>query len=345
MDESITGPATTMKIGPMLACAIGDSYGAGFEFAPTARVRKHNDLSGYIQHHKWEGMKPGHYTDDTQMALALAEHMLSGRDWSFLNLANAWVDAFHRDPREGYAQRFWEFLERIKTGIGFLKDIRPHSDKSGGAMRAFPVGFLQATNQVRDLAMFQASLTHATFDGMAAAEGAALMFHYCYHNHGPKEELPYFLDNWVPGCDFDVPWKGRVGSSGLDSTRAALAALLSSNSLDEILKQCVAWTGDTDTVAAIAMPAAAVCVDADFTFPQVLIDDLENGKYGLDYLMGIDEKLLTKFPRSGEREAELEAAREAKRAAKVAKVVDVKPDPKESENPLAFLFADDDDDD
>ena len=330
-------------IGPMLACALGDGYGAGFEYAKPQRVRQHNDLSGYIQHHKWKGMKPGHYTDDAQMALALAKHMLSGRDWSFLNLADAWVNGFHRDPREGYAQRFWAFLKKTKTGTRFLKDIRPHSSKSGGAMRAFPVGFLLNTQEVRDKAMFQASLTHATFNGMAAAAASALLFHYCYHNLGPRAELPYFLDAWVPGCEFDVSWEGRVGPSGLASTRAALAALVDGDSLADVLQRCIAWTGDVDTVAAIAMPAAAVCVDVDQTFPQVLIDGLEDGKYGRTHLMGIDQKLAAKFPRSGEREAKLEAAREARREAEAKPKP--KPDPDAAVNPIAFLFADDDDDD
>ena len=336
---------TKPTIGPMLACALGDAYGAGFEFANTARVRKFNDLSGYIQHHKWEGMKPGYYTDDAQMALGLAEHMLSGLDWSFRHIAMAWVRGFHRDPREGYASRFWAFLKKTKTTYAFLNNIRPHSAKSGGAMRAFPVGFLQNTSEVRDKAMFQASTTHSTFDGMAAASAAALMFHHCFHNLGPRADLPYFIDNWVPGCEFDVPWQGRVGSSGLDSTKAALAALVDGDSLADVLQMCVAFTGDVDTVAAIAMPAAAVCYDIDQTFPQVLIDGLENGKYGRDYLIDIDGKLAATFPRSGEREAKLEAAREAKRAARAAaKAAEPTPDPEpESENPLAFLFNDDDD--
>lgn len=335
----------TTKIGPLLACAIGDAMGAGFEYVPAAVVRKHNDLSAYRQHPKWKTISPGSYTDDTQMALALTEHMLCNDDWTFHNLATRFIEGFHRDQRTGYAEGFYKFLLETTTATDFLKNIQPHSSKSGGAMRAFPVGFLEDIVRVRDLAMFQASLTHATFGGMMAAAAAALMFHHRYHCIGPKEDLPLFLDHWVPNCKFDKPWVGAVGASGLSCTRAAVTAFVENDSLGDVLRACVAWTGDVDTVAAIAMPAAAVCEDTAGWLPQVLLDGLENGDYGRDYLIKMDDEILKMFPRATDREATLEAVRETKRAAKAAKVVfvdTVSPTLPEDDEPgvLAFLFDD-----
>jgi len=331
------------KIGPLEACAYGDAYGAGLEYASPHRVHILNDLAGYIQHHKWKGIKPGCYTDDTQMALALSEFMMSGHEWSFLNIASAWVDTFHRDPHEGYAGRFWEFLKGTKTGADFLKNIRPHSSKSGGAMRAFPCGFLSNPRKVRDRAMFQASTTHATMDGMRAAAGAALMFHYCYHNLGPKVGMPMFLDKWVPGCQFSVPWHGKVGSPGLESTRAAVTSVVANNSLAEVLRSSVAWVGDVDTVAAIAMPAAATCLEVENTLPQVLIDGLENGAFGRDYLIQIDRMLTTMHPPQYMVQATRDAAQAALKAELKAELNSrqaVKPEISE-DNPIALLFQDD----
>lgn len=59
----------------LVELAIGDAYGAGFEYAPAA-ILKHNDLSRYIQHPK-HNIRPGQYTDDTQMSLAIAEAIVS----------------------------------------------------------------------------------------------------------------------------------------------------------------------------------------------------------------------------------------------------------------------------
>jgi len=329
----------------MLACALGDSYGAGFEFAPSARVREHNDLTTYIQHQKWAELKPGHYTDDTQMALAIAEHMLTNDVWSVPALATRFVVGFHRDPRAGYAGHFYDFLKKTDTGGAFVDNIRPHSDKSGGAMRAFPLGFLSATREVRDLAMFQASLTHATHDGMMAAAAAALMFHHRYHRIGDKFALPDFLSD-MTGCRFTGKWKGKVSSSGLDCVKAALAALIDNDSMGDVLKACVAFTGDVDTVAAIAMPSAAVCNDTADWFPQWLVDRLENGTYGREFIRSMDEKLLAKYPTRFKTKEELDAKRQEKQQAKAAARANPAPKPTpEPEEPglLDWLFDDNED--
>jgi ADP-ribosylglycohydrolase len=58
----------------LVEIAIGDAYGAAFEYAaPTAD--RPNDLSGYFQHPR-HGIAPGCHTDDTQISLAVAEALL-----------------------------------------------------------------------------------------------------------------------------------------------------------------------------------------------------------------------------------------------------------------------------
>ncbi|MCW3097226.1 MAG: ADP-ribosylglycohydrolase [Chthonomonadaceae bacterium] len=84
----------------LLEITIGDAYGAGFEYVSAAVIREHNDLSGYIQHPR-HGTQPGQYTDDTQMSIAIAEAIVSGEEWTPVMLADRFVTAFKRDPREG----------------------------------------------------------------------------------------------------------------------------------------------------------------------------------------------------------------------------------------------------
>jgi len=54
----------------ILGLRIGDAYGAGLEYVDKAMVRNHNNLSGYVKHlhHR---IKPGCYTDDTQISTLL----------------------------------------------------------------------------------------------------------------------------------------------------------------------------------------------------------------------------------------------------------------------------------
>jgi ADP-ribosyl-[dinitrogen reductase] hydrolase len=131
----------------LLELAVGDAYGAGFEYVNPALVARENTLAGYIQHPR-HAIAPGCYTDDTQMSLAIAETLVSGRPWTAEVLADAFVQAFKRDPREGYAARFYDFLTEVLDGEEFLARIHAGSDKSGAAMRAAPIGVLQTVEQV-----------------------------------------------------------------------------------------------------------------------------------------------------------------------------------------------------
>ena len=169
----------------LLELAIGDAYGAGFEYVDRSIIKRFNNLKEYRKHQKYD-IGDGRYTDDTQMSLAIAELLVEGVEWTPLNIANKFVEVFKRDPREGYAGRFYQFLQEVKTGEEFLQKMHPESDKSGAAMRACPIGFIPDIQEVIRHATIQAKLTHNTPLGINAAVAAALMSHYFIYNHGGK---------------------------------------------------------------------------------------------------------------------------------------------------------------
>lgn len=275
----------------LLELAIGDAYGAGFEYAFQEIVESHNNLSGYIKYPK-HAIPPGCYTDDTQMSLAVAEAILSGREWTPHLLAQAFVTAFKRDPREGYAGRFYEFLQQVPTAEQFLANINPISDKSGAAMRACPMGVFSTVDEVIEKCTVRASITHNTPDGVAAANAAALMTHYFLYQYGARSQLGQFLEKYVPGYRWSEPWRGEVKSKGWMSVRAAVTAVMRHDRLSLILKESVDFTGDVDTVATIALGAASCSHEVEPDLPDHLFLDLERGKYGYDYLRELDRKLL-----------------------------------------------------
>lgn len=278
----------------LVELAVGDAYGAGFEYADPKLVAEHNTVQAYIQHPTHLGVRPGAYTDDTQMTLAIAELLISGEPWEPAQLAEYFVRAYHRDPRDGYATRFQQFLDTVHTGADLLRRIDPASDKSGSAMRAGPIGLLPTVDQVLHYADVQARVTHNTPGGISAAQAAALAVHYCHWELGPVSELPGWL-----GARLDPswarPWRGKVGSKGWMSVRAALTALTSSRSLREILHASVAFTGDVDTVATIALAAGSRSPQIEQDLPEALLIGLEHGPFGCDYLRDLDARLLANF--------------------------------------------------
>jgi ADP-ribosylglycohydrolase len=276
----------------MLELAVGDAYGAGFEYAKRNIISAHNDLTKYIQHQK-HNIAPGNYTDDAQMSIAIAEVLLSGDPWTSSVLAAKFVEAFKRDEREGYAGRFYDFLKEISSGDEFLQKIHPQSDKSGAAMRACPIGVLSDTEQVIAYATIQAKLTHDTPVGTNAAVAAALMPHYFLHQAGRKDELRDYISQQVPGNW--KSWRGEVGGKGDMIVRAAITAVIEEKSLSAILKRSIAFGGDVDTVATIAMAAASCCKDIKQDIPAHLINALENNAYGRSHLEDLDRRLTQKY--------------------------------------------------
>lgn len=276
----------------LLEMAIGDAYGMGFEYADASFVERNNKLTNYVRH-RHHPIKPGYYTDDTQMAIGVAELLVEGALWRPVNIAAKFLSVFHRDQRTGYSGAFYAFLKKTTEADEFLKNIRPDSNKSGGAMRAPPIGVLKNTDDVIQKATIQAQLTHNTPQGIDAACASALLAHYCVHEIGPKKDAAKFIADLIGG-DWS-PWRLPVGSPGWQSTRAAIGAVMDSSKLSEVLTKSIGVTGDVDTVGAIAMAAAAHCkeIENDLASYPFLEGALEDGKYGKTFLKSLDSHLMS----------------------------------------------------
>lgn len=273
----------------LLELAIGDAYGAGFEFAD--EMLWANDLSGYVQHPR-PFFQAGHYTDDTQMSLAIAETIVNQQPWTELVLADNFLKVFKRDPRKGYAKRMYRYLQETEDANSFLKNVTWSSNASGAAMRSAPIGVFSRIDQVIESSQIQAAITHKAEDGINASIAAALIAHYLIYNLGNKQQLGEFLDTYVPGYNWIQPQTERVTVQGISCVRAAVTVVMKGDRLSEILRESVAFGGDVDTVAAIALGAASCSAEIESDLPEVLISGLENEAYGRDYLVELDQKLM-----------------------------------------------------
>lgn len=277
----------------LVEIALGDSYGHNFEYVDPQIIKEYNDGKSYRQHPTHLKLKPGMYTDDTQQSIALAELVIEGAEWNPLTIANKFVEVFRRDQRDGYSRGFQKILEAVHTGAELLKAINGNSDRSGGAMRAAPCGAYPNMEECLDKAEIQAKVTHNSEVGIASAKAAALMSWYFHNTVRPKDEVGNFLNEKLPGWMWNVPWGGKVRMFGNEPVRAAITAIRFSNSKTELLRNCVAFTGDVDTVCAIAMGCAAPCHELKYDLDSNLFSSLEQGEYGLNYLLDLDKKLIS----------------------------------------------------
>jgi len=88
---------------------------------------------------------------------------------------------------------------------------------------------------------------------------------------------------------------GKVKSQGWMSVQAAITALLGCSVMSDVLKTCIHFSGDVDTVAAIALAAGSCSTEIAQDLPVHLFDELENGQYGRDYIRSLDTQLMALF--------------------------------------------------
>ncbi len=285
----------------LLEAAIGDAYGAGFEYVSPTIVRLFGSKLEYRRHPKHKQIQSGMYTDDTQMSLAIVEAMLDPSElWTAESIAERFVRVFKRDQRTGYSRRLYTILKQVESGNDLLAKIDGNSERSGAAMRAFAIGLHKDQSVVNDRTVIQAAVTHNSYLGQIAALASAFSGHYFAYDIGNKSELGNFLDKTIMTSHAEITsWSdgyvGKVGAKGWMSVKAAVTAVMRNDSMSSILKDCVAFTGDVDTVATIALGVASLSKEVKQDLPMHLFDDLENGTYGRDYIVGLDQKLLKHF--------------------------------------------------
>lgn len=272
--------------------AIGDAYGFSFEFVEPAFVLANNDGLSYHAH-PHNDIKPGTYSDDTELALAVADFILYDRPATIPKLWDRIYKAT-RIRRAGYAAGFREQLDNARSPEDLARRILPTSTKSGGAMRAATCGLFPKIETVIDMAMMQASITHATRNGMAGAAGAAALVWACRQGCS-RVYLPQFLEDVLPGFRFGQSWVGPVGNDALHVVKAAASALAEApgDGLTEILKASVAFTGDVDTVASIAMAAGSMHPDIRNDLHIDLYNKLEPEGQGSNFVSILQAKSKT----------------------------------------------------
>ncbi|MCB9991963.1 MAG: ADP-ribosylglycohydrolase family protein [Rhodospirillales bacterium] len=290
--------------GFLVYMAIGDAYGMAYEFADDIAAVGPNDLT-YKENPRHPAYRKGHYTDDTQMALANMHAVIENRyqlrndnPQAKLLLCDTYVCAFKRDPRPGYSRYMQEFFEKINDGAEMLRRLYPKFSNAGGAaMRAGPIGLLPNMDEIMETAALQATVTHNNRTGKLSAALTALAVHAMHYNLCPKAELQNWLHTRFGRWEHKFPKDDP--KNGLYIVDKALQAVHDAETLSDVLRGCVDFGPgqDTDTIAAIAMCIASRSQEIGDDLPDHLFDELENGPYGYDFLRRIDSMALRGFPR------------------------------------------------
>jgi ADP-ribosylglycohydrolase len=251
---------------------IGDALGMGFEYTSSKFIKdniwKKGELPKFIQHPYWTNLKPGMYTDDSQMSLALIKLMLEEpiSEWfDDRTVGRYFLSEFKANPRQGYSTGLYKVLLNSKTANQFLSEIAAFgkSTKNGGCMRAVPIGLLPNLDMVKKFSRFQAEVTHSG-TGVDAAELIAVAAFGLKYRQKEMSVINNKLNlfkwtiehsSYVPDIVSSLNRVEGTNSLGLLTSISVLKLFSEfdlSLGLHELIRKCILLGGDTDTVAAIA---------------------------------------------------------------------------------------------
>jgi ADP-ribosyl-[dinitrogen reductase] hydrolase len=260
--------------GVALGAAVGDALGMPLEFRPAtppdAPVR--DMLPGRLP--------AGSFTDDTEMALALAESLLAHQPLDIEDLAQRFVSWYHSSPPDiGYQTSFT--LGLIAAGASWEEAARrsrrdaPDSAGNGSVMRCWPVAIACHADHkaLRAASEAQSLITHPHPECVAGCVFVnGMIFEFCQGASLPqafqatlgsdilRNELLEIVEA-APGLS-----QGQLKNSGWvrHTLQSAVWALFNSHSFEEALVLVANLGNDTDTAAAVtgAMAGALYGVEA-----------------------------------------------------------------------------------
>lgn len=270
---SITRHEYHRAIGAFLGAAVADALGAPFEFGPADQYSLRfptpvlTGVGEMIGNHLWE---EGEFTDDTQMALCLAESLIACGEFDVDDVWTRWSDWATVAKDVGITTR--RSLSHV-SHVEAAADAASRGSRSpanGALMRTFPIALWTIDwdiDQAMGLAHHQGSLTHhdpiAGWGAAIATElirrgirGEALIDDLDEHiadvlTHVPQPERGKFAE--VLHADFDpLDHGGPSNGSTLTCLAQAVWALRHGKSIEQTLRLAIDLGGDTDTVACVA---------------------------------------------------------------------------------------------
>jgi ADP-ribosyl-[dinitrogen reductase] hydrolase len=250
--------------GALLGLAVGDAIGTTLEFA---RRDSKPPVTGMVGGGPFQ-LKPGQWTDDTAMALALADSLLANPNLDATDLMRRFV-AWHRKGEYSCTGRCFDIgvttrqaLARFEQdGNPFAGSRDPMSAGNGSLMRLSPVAIRhwQDRAALADVAARQSQTTHAALEAVAACVAFADMLADAIAGQSKTEVLGATRNSNAPAIAAIVggSWRGKardaISSSGYvaHSLEAALWCVGRTSDFASAVLLAANLGDDADTVAAI----------------------------------------------------------------------------------------------
>ena len=182
-------------VGVILGLAVGDALGAPTEFLSLDRIKARYGPEG-IQ----DLPEPALFTDDTQMAVAIAEALAQTGDRDLETIMEAvkhhfiqWAHSPENNRAPG--RTCLEGIARMEAGMPWSESGIARSKGCGSAMRSAPIGYLYQHDpeKLRQVAHATGICTHGHPAADAACIGAAYLVKLALDHTPPNDMIPRLL--------------------------------------------------------------------------------------------------------------------------------------------------------
>lgn len=250
--------------GAFLGLAIGDALGTTLEFSRRDTLPHHTEMTGGGPF----DLQPGQWTDDTSMALALAESLLQAGPFDPHDLASRFVEWWQQGAYSctgacfdiGLTTR--DALARfVETGRAESGSTDPNTAGNGSLMRLAPVALatLHDPGEAERIAAAQSRTTHGAQEAVEACAFFVQLLRQAIL--GEADILRPRAGNGSGRSAVEAiacgSWRGKtragIRSSGyvIHTLEAALWAVGSTETFEDALILAVNLAEDADTVGAV----------------------------------------------------------------------------------------------
>ena len=253
-------------LGAFVGLAVGDALGAPVEFMSRDTFPYVTEMmaGGYFH------LPAGAWTDDTAMALCLADSLFNYPDFDEQDLLNRflkWLE-HHENTSTGkcigVGQNTLVVLGHYhRTGEVLAPRVKGRSDGNGALMRIAPVAVVNWRNQekAREIASRQSRTTHNSILSEQICGAMVQILTSLISGQSwlaSTNQIASYEVETVISSVFQGSWKhkdrDKISSSGyvVDTFEAALWAVEKTSSFEEALIAAVNLGHDADTVGAVA---------------------------------------------------------------------------------------------
>jgi ADP-ribosyl-[dinitrogen reductase] hydrolase len=292
-------------VGSFVGLAIGDAVGTTLEFKPRDSYKPLRDMVGGGPFH----LNPGEWTDDTSMALCLADSLIETKGQfdpgDLMHRFVRWRDGGENSANDrgcfDIGSTTNEALSRwLRDKDPYAGSVSPHSAGNGSLMRLAPVAtrFWNDRDKMRDVAGQQSRTTHAAPEAVDACVLYADILADAIEGQQRQDVLRIRTDPYagkiqtIASGSWRSKTRDQILSSGYvaHSLEAALWCVGSTADFKSAVLKAANLGNDSDTTAAVAGQLAGALYGTG-GFPRHWLDRLAGRKH-------IEERAATLFNKS-----------------------------------------------